>query len=191
MTNSRQPQQGLQIERLLFVLSSLSPLFILWAIRGTTVISEILFISVCLAIPIVSSICLFDRYRIAKKNGDTENLLIESIEDRNMHTLTYLFSNLLPFYRQQLDNCRDIFAMLIALICIIFLFYRLNFYYMNILFLLIGYNSFMISSTSSNRNSHSWEEPFVLITFRRYLKTGKRLLAYRLSDTVYLEVRRP
>ena len=50
MTGSDGPAshgEGLKAARLLMVLSSISPLFILWAIRGTTLVADRWFIGFC------------------------------------------------------------------------------------------------------------------------------------------------
>ena len=52
---SRTPnhQEGLKFARILMVLSSLSPLFILWAIRGNSLIPDFYFVGVCTLMVIV------------------------------------------------------------------------------------------------------------------------------------------
>ena len=69
---------------------------------------------------------------------------------------------------------------------IVFLFWHLNLHYMNVFFALFNYRVFTISSPQDG-NPHTGREPFVLITRRRHLSPDDRIVAYRLSDTVYLE----
>ena len=74
----------------------------------------------------------------------------------------------------------------VALVFIVFLFWRLNLHYMNIFFAVFDYRVFTVSSPHDG-NPHTGREPFVLITPRRHVPPGGHILAYRLSDTVYLE----
>ena len=76
--------------------------------------------------------------------------------------------------------------MLLALTFIVFLFWRLNLHYMNLFFALLNYRVFTVSPPKDN-NPHTGREPFVLITRRQSLSPGDHCVAYRLSDTVYLE----
>ena len=116
MSNARKVSgEGLRIARLLMVLSSLAPLFVLMAIRGNSLFPEIYFASACLALAILPSIFLWRRVRIARKAKDTRDLLIGPAEDHRSHVLVYLFATLLPFYREEIASCRDLLAMCAAL----------------------------------------------------------------------------
>ncbi len=74
----------------------------------------------------------------------------------------------------------------VALIFIVYLFWRLNLHYMNIFFAILDYRVFTVSAPQ-DENPYTGREPFVLITRRRNVVRGDRIVAYRLSDTVYLE----
>ncbi len=178
--------EGLKVARLMMVLSSLSPLFILWMIRGNELIPECYFNVACVLMVVVPYGFLRVRIRVARSNNDKRELTVGTSEDHRSHVLSYLFATLLPFYRGELATCRDLAAMIIALVFIVFLFWRLNLHYMNILFALRGYQVFTVSSPQDG-NPHTGKEPFVLITPRRVLSPGDTVFAYRLSNTVYLE----
>lgn len=123
---------------------------------------------------------------MARGGNDVRSLTAGTSEDHRSHVLAYLFAILLPFYRQELESTRDLAAMGVALVFIVFLFWRLNLHYMNIIFVLFSYRIFTISSPQDG-NPHTGREPFVLITRRRNVPPGEHIVAYRLSDTVYLE----
>ena len=53
--------EGLKVARLLMVLSSISPLFIIWAIRGTRLIPDLYFVSGCILLVIVPNLFLWLR----------------------------------------------------------------------------------------------------------------------------------
>ena len=171
---------------MLMTLSSLSPLFLLWAIRGTTLVPDSWFVPGCLAMAFFPTLFLWIRILVAKKQNDRRELVVGSVDDHRAPVLVYLFAILLPFYREELATYRDLSAMFLALTFIVFLFYHLNLHYLNVLFALFGYQAFMISPPV-DENPRTGREPFVLLTYRRYLASPDRLTAYRISDTVYLE----
>jgi len=174
--------------RLLLVLSSISPLFILWAIRGVRIIPDTYFVLFCLVMVALPNLFLYIRIKTATRLEDRRELVVGASEDHRDHLLVYLFSMLLPFYAEQMDRWRDVGAVLAALIFIIFLFWHLNLHYMNIVFAVRGYRLFTITSPEDN-NPFTGRATVVLITPRNVLSHGDRVLAYRLSDTVYYEPR--
>ena len=188
---TRTPQtrgEGLGLARLLMVFSSLAPLFVLMAIRGNSLIPEAYFATVCLASAALPSVCLLLRVWMARKNNDVRQLKTGNTEDHRSHVLVYLFAMLLPFYREEIGTCRDLLAMCVALGLIVFLFWRLNLHYMNLIFAFGGYQVFTVSPPDDG-NPHTGRESFVLITRRKQLSSDISLTAYRLSNTVYLEKR--
>ena len=180
--------EGLKIARILMVLSSLSPLFILWAIRGNSLIPDVYFVGVCILMVIVPTFFLWCRIRTARKDKDQRKLTAGTSENHRSHVLVYLFATLLPFYREELASYRDLASMIGALAFIIFLFWHLNLHYMNLFFAFRHYQVFTVYPHQDG-NPHTGRESFVLITWRRSLSPGEHIVAYRLSNTVYLEER--
>jgi hypothetical protein len=178
--------EGLKAARLLMVLSSISPLFILWAIRGNRLVPDAYFVSLCAIFVLLPNLFLWVRIQTAKKLRETREIDIGSAEDHRDHLLVYLFSMLLPFYTDDIGTWRDLSAVLVALGFIVFLFWHLNLHYMNVMFAARGYRVFTIHSKPDD-NPLSGKTSLVLITRRINLTPGERLLAYRLSDTVYFE----
>ena len=107
--------EGLKLARLLMVLSSVSPLFILWAIRGTALIPDVYFLTFCAAMVVGPNAFLWYRIRIARQRGDTRELAIAAVEDNREHLLVYLFAMLLPFYADTLATWRTLAAALAGL----------------------------------------------------------------------------
>ena len=186
MTNRTQGE-GLRIARLLMVLSSISPLFILWAIRGNKLVPDRYFLTFCALMVIVPNAFLWLRIRTAKKLQERRQLVVGTAEDHRDHLLVYLFAMLLPFYTTELGAWRDLAAVLVALGFIVFLFWHLNMHYMNVLFAALGYRVFTLYPPKDG-NALSSRASQVLITRRVTLSAGESLVAYRLSDTVYFEV---
>lgn len=179
--------EGLRIARLLMVLSSISPLFILWAIRGNNLIPDRYLISCCAVMVVAPNGFLWLRLRVAKKLQETRELTVGKADDHRDHVLAYLFAILLPFYRQDVASWRYFGATVAALAFIVFLFWHLNLHYMNLLFAMRGYRVFTVYPPSDG-NPLSGRARFALITHRASLSSGECITAYRLSDTVYLEI---
>ena len=95
---------------------------------------------------------------------------------------------LLPFFPIDTGTWRDFVALISALAFVVFLFWHLNLHYMNIVFAIGGYRVFTILPPKDD-NPISGRASLVLITHRTSLLSGERVVAYRLSDTVYFEVK--
>jgi hypothetical protein len=178
--------EGLKFARLLMVLSSFSPLFILWAIRGNCLFSNTLFIGLCIVFILLPNIFLLARIRIAKANKDKRQIVVGVADDHRDHILVYLFAMLLPFYSENTDSIRNLISTLTAIAFVIFLFWHLNLHYMNFIFALFGYRVFTINPLTSD-NPFSGNSSMVVITRRSNLSSGDKLTGYRLSNTVYME----
>lgn len=182
-----QDGEGLRAARLLMVLSSISPLFIIWAIRGSGLIPDQYFLILCGIMVFVPYAFLLLRIRTARKLEEKRELVVGTAEDHRDHILVYLFAILLSFYAADLSTWRDLAAALVAIGFIVFLFWHLNLHYMNILFAARGYRVFTIYAPTDT-NVLADKSGFVLITQRVTIPPGQQLVAYRLSNTVYLEV---
>ncbi len=179
--------EGLKVARLLMVLSSISPLFILWGIRGNRLIPDRYFIGACALMVVAPNGFLWLRLRTARRLQEKRELTVGKADDHRTHVLVYLFAVLLPFYRQDPGTWRDIGSAVAALVFIVFLFFHLNLHYMNFLFAMVGYRVFTVYPPDDG-NALSGRASFVLVTRRVSLSPGQRLIAYRLSDTVYVEI---
>lgn len=178
--------EGLKTARLLMVLSSISPLFILWAIRGNSLIPDIWFIAACGVMVAFPNLFLWLRVQTATRQNDRREIRVGAADDHRDHILVYLFAMLLPFYSEDLGNWRHLSASFAALAFIVFLFWHLNLHYMNLIFAVLGYRVFTVHSPADPKVV-SGKTRLVVITNRVSLAAGDRLVVYRLSDTVYLE----
>ena len=175
--------EGMRLARLLMVLSSISPLFILWGIRGNSLIPDSYFLSFCAGMVIVPNLFLGLRIHTVYKLKEKRELVVGTAEDHRDHLLVYLFAMLLPFYTADLGTYRDLAAALAALGFIVFLFWHLNLHYMNLFFAVLGYRVFTINPPEDN-NPLTGKVSQVLITRRALVLPGERLVVYGLSDTV-------
>jgi hypothetical protein len=179
------PKEAFQFMRLVMVLSSMAPLFLLWAVRGSGLIPNLYFIPACLLIAIVPTVLLLLRIRNAKSTNDCQVKTICRADDHKDHILVYLFATLLPFYTADLQSYREFGATVLALAFILFLFWHLNMHYMNLLFAVQGYRVFTV--TPDSQDVHGGKAPFVILARRTALVEGQKINAYRLSDTVFIE----
>lgn len=186
MTVLRAQGEGLKAARLLMVLSSISPLFILWAIRGNSLIPDRYFVAACALLVIAPNVFLWLRIRIAHKQNDRRTISVGAADDHRDHILVYLFAMLLPFYSEDIGTWRDFGATLAALTFIVFLFWHLNLHYMNLVFALRGLRVFSVYPPADG-NPLTARTRYAVITRRVGLAPGETLIAYRLSNTVYLE----
>ena len=188
MNNGRRASrsEGMKVARLLMVMSSMSPLVVLWAIRGQSLVPEGWFLSSCLLMIVLPNFVLYRRVRVAKKNNDQRELVVGAADDHRDHILVYLFAMLMPFYSEDVGSARNMASTLAALLFIIFLFWHMNLHYMNFVFALLGYRVFTVSPPADS-DPVSGRGRCALITRRVFLSSDDKVFAYRLSDTVFLE----
>ena len=179
-------KEGMKCARLIMVLSSISPLFILWAVRGNPLIPEYYFLLFCATMVILPNLFLLLREQKAVKFKEKREITVGSAEDHREHVLVYLFAMMLPFYTVNLGAWREFAATLVALAFIVFLFWHLNLHYMNMIFAVRGYRVFTVYPPDDD-NPITGRTSFAVITKRVALKSGEKLVLYRFSDTVYME----
>lgn len=183
---SRGRREGFSCLRLMMVLSSMAPLFILWAIRGTSFFPAIPFITVCLLMAAFPAAVLWIRLWVAKREGDSRSLTVGSHQDSRDHILVYLLAMLLPFYRPDFETWRDVGAILAVLGLIVSVFWTMNLHYINIIFTLFGFRIFTIFPVEDD-NPYSGRGTWILISKRGNLTVGQELTVLRVTNTLYLE----
>jgi hypothetical protein len=180
------PSEGLKAARFLMVLCSMTPLFVLWGIRGSASIpDEWLWIG-CSVLIVIPNLALLARIGLSRRRKDLKNLTVGKADDHREHLLVYLFAMLIPLYDANLGSARDMAAALVAFVFIVFLFWYMNLHYMNVVFAVAGYRVFTIEP-GENVTKMGGLQPFVLITKRKHLPGGLHVSAYRISNTVFFE----
>jgi len=180
--------EGLKVARFMMVLSSLSPLFILWAVRGIPALPDLYLWTACAILVILPNAVLLSRVKIAKTRGDVVTLTVDHADDHRDHLLVYLFAMLLPLYDLNFGERRDLFAAIIAVSFIVFLFYNLHMYYMNLAFAFLGYRVFTVYPSTDGGLSRV--DKVVLLTWRPYFRPSQEVDALRISNSVYFESRK-
>ena len=99
--------RGLPLARLLMVIGSLAPLFLLWALRGA-VLSDRWSGALCLTLAVVPNLVLVWRWRLARQRNDHRVIIVGTARDQSEHLLVYLFAMLLPLYAANLTSGREL-----------------------------------------------------------------------------------
>lgn len=172
--------------RLVFVLSSIAPLFVLWAVKGITLISDPWFLSACALLAVLPTLLVLLREQRARVQRHVRQITVERYEDQRNHILVYLFAILLPFYRQDVTGWRDLSALIAALVFVVFLFWHLKLHYLNIVFAIRGYHTFTIYPAEAT-TKYARREGCVLVTRRSNLAMGESIVALRLAHDLYFE----
>ena len=183
----RRHMSGLPVARFLMVMGSLSPLFVLWAIRGTREIPDKWWGSFCLACVIIPNLTLYWRWHIAHARNDHRVIIVLSARDQSEHLLVYLFAMLIPIFGVDLGGTRDIVAVLVAFAFIVFTFWHMNLHYMNVLFALFGYRVFTVEAATSATLGAKNSNTVVVLSKRPSIPPSTQIDTIRVSDTVLVE----
>ena len=187
-SSSYQGREGLGFLRFCMVLAGFAPLFVLMAIRGIEIVPDIWLWSACALLMAVPILFLLLRLLVVWRYEPPCLIVVGQVEEVRSHILTYLFVTFLPFYRQDLGNMRDLIAIVVAVLFIIFLFWHLNLHYVNILLAVFGYRVYTIRPKDDDENPYTSRIPIVVITRQRSLAPGGNIRGYRLSDSLYWSV---
>ena len=179
-------QEGLRAARFLLVMSSLSPVFVLWALEWSDAVPWRVFIGFCVVMVCLPNAFLWYRFHVAARLRERRQLVVRRSEDHRDHLLVYLFAMLLPLYTANLGSWHGLAATAAALAFIAVLFWRLDLHYMNVILALLGYHMFAIYP-NMGLGIISGMETNVIITKRTSLPADTSINVLRLSDTVYIE----
>jgi len=182
--------EGLEITRFILVWSSLSPVFVLWAIRGVNAISDYYWIPACIGLFLLPSLILWWILRQARNSENTKTIRISSAKDQREHLLTYLFAMLIPLFDANTDEVRDLTAVALALVFVMFLFWHMRLHYMNLFFALRGYRIFTVEARIGTTETDRKRERFVtyaVISRRHFIPDDDTITGYRLGGRVLFD----
>ena len=186
----RQPDEGLELTRFILVWSSLSPVFVLWAIRGVDTIDDKYWIPICMGFFLLPNLILWVILWQTRKNENTKTIHISSSKDQREHLLTYLFAMLIPLFDANTDGMRDLIAVCIALIFVMFLFWHMRLHYMNLFFAICGYRIFTVEAKIGTTEKDRKRDRFVtyaVISRRQFIPDDEALTGYRLGGRVLFD----
>ena len=144
-------REQLGLWRLCAVLVGFAPLFVLLAVRGSLVVGDQYVWGTIGLLILVPFLVFVWRFLVVWRDPATEPITVGVAEDGKPHLLTYLFATLLPFYRSSFDTWRDLLALGLALLLIVFLFWYLRLHYINYLLALFRYHVYTVSPKANTR----------------------------------------
>jgi hypothetical protein len=166
----------------------MSPLFILWGIRGSELLSNRSFFLLCSSLFILSNAYLLFIVIYGVRTKNSRTISVETAEDRRHDIISYLFAIMLPFYTVDLDTERNFWASAVAFLIVVVLFASLNLHYMNLWIALFGYHSFQVTTPKIEGQSHT-VPAYMVITRRSVIRPGSEVKGTLVGVTVLLEGR--
>lgn len=188
--SNKKADEGLELTRFILVWSSLSPVFVLWAIRGVDAIQDKYWIPICVGLFLLPTLILWAILRQARKAENTKTIHISSAKDQREHLLTYLFAMLIPLFDANTDGMRDLTAVSLAFIFVMFLFWHMRLHYMNLFFAMWGYRIFTVEAKIGTTEKDRTRDRFVtyaVISRRHFIPDDDALTGYRLGGRVLFD----
>lgn len=180
-------KEGFGFARFVLVISSLSPLFVLWGIRGTNSVSDYIWGPICAALFILPNLFLYLMVRITRKSNNNITFKITAPRDHREHLLVYLFAMLIPLYDANMGGVRDLAAVSVTFLFVAFLFWHLKLHYMNLVFALKGYHIFTVDVPIATQGDSPKFIAYAVISKRQRLEEGMTLAGLRLGGNVVLD----
>jgi hypothetical protein len=184
MAKTAKIDEGPGFARFILVWSSLSPVFVLWAVRGVNKIPDEIWIPVCTGLFVVPNLLLWLFLKVSRKRNNDKTINVQSARDQREHLLTYLFAMLVPLFDANLGGYRDLAAVGLALLFIIFLFWYMRLHYMNIFFALRGYRIYTVEATIGTTPADRDRErhvTYAVLSKRHHLPVGENFTGWRLG----------
>lgn len=176
---------GLWFVRFILVWSSLSPVFILWAIRGTKAVDQHIFTVACMILFLTPTLVLWFFWSRAKAKNAVRTVTVVKAEDPKDHILTYLFAMLIPLFQSNLDDTRQLVAAVVAFGMIMFMFWHMKLHYMNFVFAILRYSIYTVKVyAGSGPDGPKMPLTYVVISRRSAIPEGESLTGYRLGGLV-------
>lgn len=176
-------ERGLKFLRFSLLISSISPVFILLAIKGISLPNDMwnnVFRISLFLIAILSFVPLAIRYNEARKESPIDKNVSSNIKPCTEEYSTYIISIALPLCQNDISNTNDLIYCIAMLSIVIFIFYIFNLYYLNIFFYMFNYRLYKII----NEN-----ETFVLISNKKIKKLeNTSVKTIKLTNSTFLDV---
>ncbi|MDP2780393.1 hypothetical protein [Devosia sp.] len=187
---SRKIDEGLELTRFILVWSSLSPVFVLWAIRGVDAIQDRIWVPICIGLFLLPTLIIWLIFILARKTENTKTIQISSAKDQREHLLTYLFAMLIPLFDANTDGVRDLTAVALAFMFVMFLFWHMRLHYMNLFFAIWGYRIFTVEAkigTTQKDRERDRFATYAVISRRHFIPDDVSLTGYRLGGRVLFD----
>lgn len=171
--------------RLILVWSSLSPLFILLAIRGNPLLQDLWLVTGCVAMFTLPNVYLGLMIWYHKRTGTKRSLYVVESDSRDKDIVSYLFAVLLPFYVVDLSTWRDAISSGAAFLLVFIMFVGLRLHYMNVLAVLWRRRIYAITVKAHMGSDVTTE--FMLVTKNLQPKPNSRINGIVVGDSILLE----
>lgn len=180
-------KEGLPFVKLMMLLSSMSPLFLLVAIRGIQIKEkEVLLISPhqtwLIVALLITAPYLVIKMRIyaSKKAGDVHPIIVRQNTLNREYLFTYLFTVLLPLYSVSISSLNELYAVTCAIFFVLFVLWNMNMHFINILFAFSGYRVFTLPN----------QQGAILLSTRQNINSETELInAHRISNSIFIELK--
>ncbi len=173
--------------RLALVVWSLSPVFLVWAIRGSSMISQLWLWAGASLATIGPALIYLGSISLAKKSGtggNLEQLTVKRLTDRREHLLSYLFPLLLSVWSLDFKTHRELIAFFVVIGFTGIAFWHLQLIYVNIWFAIAGYRSVQVERASDQAHTL---RPIILLTRNGRLCENTQINALRITNNLYLD----
>jgi hypothetical protein len=173
----------LPLLRFLLAWSALSPAFIIWAIRGTTLVDNYLWILFCIELFIFPNTLLLLFLWKQSRKKDSKTITPNRIDNKKELVIAYLIAILLPFYQANITSWRELGGSIFALIIIVYLFWQTNLIHLNILFSIINCNILLLTGD----DGRGGEQSFIYLTRNDRVPLDKPLTAIRVTSSILID----
>lgn len=175
-------ENGLKFFRFLLLISSISPVFALLAVKGANFVVEkynVAYNLIMWTIFVVSFLPLLVRCKIAK-NERVKLTINKNVTPCIEEHSTYILSIALPLCQNDLISEENFPFFIAMIIFVLIVFYVFNLYYLNIFFYLLGYKLYKVIPNCS----HS----YVIISRKEIQEIqSKEIMAVRLTNSLFWE----
>lgn len=173
--------------RVLLVLGGMSPLFILWAIRGSPLIQDKYFVSGCLIAFTVSNAYIPVLIVATKRAKVPRRVTVDRVDDRRSDVLAYLFAMMLPFYTVSLESWRDVTASAVAFMFVLCLFVGLRLHFLNFWLIVFGFHCYSTTTLRSEFSDVKTAE-LIILTRNGGLSQGDVVKGWSVTPNFVLEL---
>jgi hypothetical protein len=168
-------QDAPPLVRISLVASVISPVFLIWALKGNAVVSNRNFVISCLVLFALPNFYLGLLVMIAKRKNIRRTLVVQGLRDRREDVVATLLAILLPFFTSDLDSWQNILvaAVTVGIVCLLLLHARM--YYFNPILALLGAHCYEMTDGTDDGSDGSDGEigVFFIASFAPLRSTGE------------------
>ena len=174
--------------RLILVVSALSPVFLLWAIRGVTVLKDCIWVPICLGLFFLFNGLVIVIWYGALRARNEKTITVRKSSEQREYLITYLLAVTIPLYQNDIDTWRSLLAACLIFVFVVYVFWWVRLGYINLIFALCGYRVHTIEVAASTKTGNAPRiTHLVFISRREFIEPGEVLTGLRLGSDVLIE----